>query len=105
MRAMVLRAATRSASSWSFSDCIESYSCRLRSRELCAAKRFRLTRSMRRCSFSSSVLARLRGGRLVFGSGSTWPHDLRFFTGLPSEADGGGEPDMEESERGVAGGT
>lgn len=45
---------------------------------------------MRRCSFSSSVLARLRGGRLVLGSGSTWPHDLRFLTGLLSVDDGAG---------------
>jgi hypothetical protein len=48
---------------------------------------------MRRCSFSSSVLARLRGGRLVLGSGSTWPHDLRFLTGLPSEPVGAGVDD------------
>jgi hypothetical protein len=26
----------------------------------------------------------LRGGRLVLGSGSTWPHDFRFLAGLPS---------------------
>jgi hypothetical protein len=45
----------------------------------------RLIRSIRRCSFSSAVLARLRGGRLVFGSGSAWPHDLRFFAGLAAD--------------------
>lgn len=45
---------------------------------------------MRRCSFSSSVLARLRGGRLVLGSGSTWPHDFRFLAGLPSQVVGAG---------------
>ena len=39
-------------------------------------------RSMRRCSFSSSVFALLRGGRAVFGSGNSWPHDLRFLTGF-----------------------
>jgi hypothetical protein len=55
---------------------------------------------MRRCSFSSSVLARLRGGRLVLGSGSTWPHDLRFLADLPSGAtddgsDASGEGDCE----------
>lgn len=35
-----------------------STSCRLRSRDDCAARRFRRTRSTLRCSFSSSVLAR-----------------------------------------------
>lgn len=30
------------------------------------------------------------GGRLVFGSGSCWPQDFRFFTGFFS---GAGEPD------------
>jgi hypothetical protein len=68
MWAIFRRAAWRSASSLSFSIWMCSYSCRLRSRELWAARRLRLTRSMRRCSFSSSVLARLRGGRLVLGS-------------------------------------
>lgn len=48
---------------------------------------------MRRCSFSSSVLARFRGGRLVFGSGRTWPHDFRFLTDLASEPDGAGVDD------------
>lgn len=43
---------------------------------------------MRRCSFSSSVLARLRGGRLVLGSGRTWPHDFRFLTCRDSVAGG-----------------
>lgn len=41
---------------------------------------------MRRCSFSSSVLARFRGGRLVLGVGSSWPHDLRFFVGFLSSS-------------------
>lgn len=53
---------------------------------------------MRRCSFSSSVLARLRGGSAVFGSGSTWPHDLRFLTGRDSEPDGAGVDDGSEVE-------
>lgn len=78
------------ASSSSFSFWSTSYSCRLRSRELCAARRFRLTRSMRRCSFSSSVLARLRGGRLVLGSGRTWPHDFLFLTGFEALLSGAG---------------
>jgi hypothetical protein len=52
---------------------------------------------MRRCSFSSSVLARLRGGRLVLGSGSTCPHDLRFLTDLESPfADEGAGDDCED---------
>ena len=59
-----------------------SVSARLRSRELWAAARFRLIRSIRRCSFSSSVLARFRGGRAVVGSGSDWPHDFLFFAGF-----------------------
>lgn len=56
---------------------------------------------MRRCSFSSSVFARFLvedkhddfqsegllyqtylGGRLVFGVGSSWPHDFLFFVGF-----------------------
>lgn len=78
------------ASSSSFSFWSTSYSCRFRSRELCAARRFRFTRSMRRCSFSSSVFARLRGGRLVFGSGRTWPHDFRFLTGFEALLSGAG---------------
>jgi len=45
---------------------------------------------MRRCSFSSSVLARFRGGKAVLGSGSTWPHDFRFLTGFGSVANGAG---------------
>lgn len=40
---------------------------------------------MRRCSFSSAVFARLRGGKFVLGSGRTWPHDLRFFVVFPSD--------------------
>jgi hypothetical protein len=57
---------------------------------------------MRRCSFSSSVFARLRGGRFVLGSGRTWPHDFRFLTVLPSAFDvvaelGAGDGDCEGS--------
>ena len=55
---------------------------------------------MRRCSFSSSVLARFLchvsyyprasvltkatylGGKFVLGTGSSWPHDFRFFAGF-----------------------
>ena len=55
---------------------------------------------MRRCSFSSSVFARFLvegkhdgcqieglyrtylGGRLVFGIGSSWPHDFLFLVGF-----------------------
>lgn len=59
-----------------FSSC--STSCLLRSREDWAARRFRRTRSTRRCSFSSAVLARFLGGRFVLGSGRTWPHDFLF---------------------------
>lgn len=99
MRAMVRWAAVKSASSLSFSAWSSSTSCRLRSRELWAARRLRFTRSMRRCSFSSSVLARLRGGRFVLGSGSTWPHDFRFLTDLGSE-----EPGVDGCEVGGSGG-
>ena len=53
---------------------------------------------MRRCSFSSSVLARLRGGRAVLGSGSTWPHDFRFLTGFDSEPAEAGVSDVSEQE-------
>ena len=67
-----------------------SVSCRLRSRELWAAARLRLIRSMRRCSFSSSVLARLRGGRAVVGSGRVWPQDFRFLAGREWTTTGGG---------------
>jgi len=74
------------ASSCSLRAMRDSTSCRLRSRELCAARRLRLTRSIRRCSFSSAVFARFRGGRFVFGSGRTWPHDLRFFVVFESAA-------------------
>jgi len=48
-----------------------SASCRFRSLELCAAALLRFIRSIRRCSFSSSVFARLRGGSVVVGSGSS----------------------------------
>lgn len=41
-----------------FSASSASTSCRLRSRDDCAARRLRRTRSTRRCSFSSSVFAR-----------------------------------------------
>ena len=68
-----------------FSTSRRSASWRLRSRELCAAARLRLIRSMRRCSFSSAVFARFRGGRLVLGSGSAWPHDFLFFAGLAAD--------------------
>lgn len=77
------------SSSLSFSAWRSSTSCLLRSRELWAARRLRFTRSIRRCSFSSSVLARLRGGRLVLGSGSSWPHDFRFFTDRAFSEPGG----------------
>jgi hypothetical protein len=46
---------------------------------------------MRRCSFSSSVLARFRGGRVVLGSGSSCPQDFLFFAGLLVTIIGGGE--------------
>lgn len=82
-----------------------SVSCRLRSRDDWAARRFRRTRSTRRCSFSSSVLARFLGGRLVFGSGSTWPQDFLFLVGFlspDSSGSGDGESkapgDMEDAE-------
>ena len=45
---------------------------------------------MRLCSFSSSVFARLRGGRLVLGSGRTWPQDFRFLTGFEALLSGAG---------------
>ena len=83
-----------------FSPSSFSTSCRLRSREDWAAWRFRSTRSIRRCSFSSSVFARFlyftsalitnertvkithRGGRFVLGVGSSCPQDFRFFVGF-----------------------
>jgi hypothetical protein len=56
---------------------------------------------MRRCSFSSSVLARFRGGRLVLGSGSTCPHDFRFLTDLPSAAGVDEACDMSRADEGA----
>lgn len=87
-----------SVSSSLFRTSSASTSSLLRSRDDCAARRLRRTRSTRRCSFSSSVFARFLqgqvvndgggrgeneseahlGGRFVLGSGRTWPHDLRF---------------------------
>ena len=97
---MAASSARRTASSASralFCCWRSSISTRFRSRELCAARRLRLTRSMRRCSFSSSVFARLRGGRLVFGSGSTWPQDFLFLTGLDSLEDDGVPTDGDDA--------
>jgi hypothetical protein len=64
-----------------------STSCRLRSRDDWAARRLRRTRSTRRCSFSSSVLARFLGGRQVLGSGNGCPQDFLFFVGFLSVSD------------------
>lgn len=59
---------------------------------------------MRRCSFSSSVLARFRGGRLVFGSGNSCPHDFLFLAALDvttmRSGAGVSEDDLELSKRG-----
>jgi hypothetical protein len=46
---------------------------------------------VRQPSFSSSVFARLRGGSVVLGSGSSCPHDFLFFAGLLWMMTGGGE--------------
>jgi hypothetical protein len=55
-----------------------------------AACLLRNTRSTCLCSFSSAVFARLRGGRFVFGTGSSWPQDLRLrgFWPFEDESDG-----------------
>lgn len=99
-----------STSSWFFFS-RASTSWRLRSRDDCAARRLRRTRSTLRCSFSSSVLARFLegrsavvrrtrydhvsylGGRLVLGSGRTWPHDFLFFVCFFSPVPGSGVED------------
>lgn len=86
-----LRYASSSALARASKTARVSASCRLRSLELCAAALLRLIRSMRRCSFSSSVFARLRGGSVVLGSGSSCPHDFLFFAGLLWMMTGGGE--------------
>ena len=86
-----LRYASSSALARASRTASVSASCRLRSLELCAAALLRLMRSMRRCSFSSSVFARLRGGSVVLGSGSSCPHDFLFFAGLLWMMTGGGE--------------
>lgn len=114
IRFLASRSARRISRSWlrrsiaCFWASRASTSMRLRSRDDCAARRLRRTRSTRRCSFSSSVLARFLslisiyfidvrdkmylGGRLVLGSGSCWPQDLRFLTGFFS---GAGVPSTE----------
>lgn len=101
-----ISAARNRRSSLSRSTCRCSTSTRFRSRELCAASRFRFTRSIRRCSFSSVVLALFRGGRFVLGSGSSWPHDLRFLAATVLDSgdshDGAGEP-IEELQDDVEG--
>lgn len=86
-----LRYASSSALARASKTASVSASCLLRSRELWAAALLRLIRSMRRCSFSSSVFARFRGGSVVLGSGSSWPQDFLFFAGLLWMMTGGGD--------------
>lgn len=86
-----LRYASSSALARASKTASVSASCLLRSLELWAAALLRLMRSMRRCSFSSSVFARLRGGRVVLGSGSSCPQDFLFLAGLLWMMTGGGD--------------
>ena len=61
------------------------------------------------CSFSkivsfglySSTRLAYRGGRLVFGVGSSWPHDFRFFVGLLSSCSSLTSSQMESGVDGV----
>lgn len=74
----------------------------LRMRLMWAAWRLRWTRSYLRCAFSSSVFARLRGGRFVVGLGKTCPQDLRFFLeGCASEEGAAQSPAEEPCDEGV----